>query len=155
MYGRINMGTGSLVNLTDGGEGATNVKLNDQSRIKMSLGQRGNDKWKKRKPYKKPEIHFNKGRVVSEATKQKIRLAFEKFGHPCLGKKMSQETKDKISATKNKKPVLQYTLDGIFVKEYESTKAVRKDGYDQGNVWKCCHNKSKTHKNFIWKFKNQ
>jgi len=155
LYGRKDLGTGTLANMTDGGEGVLNHVRTEEQKIKHSLGQRGNQNWKKRK-YKKPEeVHFNKGRVRSEDFKQKIRDYNNKYGHPCLGKKMSQKTKDKISATKNKKPVLQYTLDGLFVKEYESTKAVRRDGYNQSNVWKCCHNKSKTHKNFIWKFKNQ
>ena len=113
LYGRKDLGLGTLVNLTDGGEGSTNVKLSDQSRIKMSLGQRGNDKWKKRKPYKKPEVHFNKGRVVSEATKQKIRLTFEQFGHPCTGKKHSQETKDKIRAARLKRNLEQKQKNNI------------------------------------------
>ena len=154
LYGRIDMGTGSLVNLTDGGEGATNVKLSDQSRIKMSLGQRGNDKWKKRK-YKKLEgVHFNTGRTRTEDYKKMRRELYLFRDHPLKGQKLSQATKDKLRAAKFKKPVLQYTKNGIFVKEYESTKAVTIDGYDQANVWRCCHNKSKSHMGYVWKFKN-
>jgi hypothetical protein len=153
LYGRVDLGTGTLVNLTDGGEGVLNLVLSDQTRIKMSLGQMGNDKWKKRKPYKKPEVHFNKGRVVSEDTKMKIRQAFKNFGHPCEGKKLSEKTKEKI-AKKRIKSVLQYTKEGIFVKEYESVKSVVKDGFDKSNVAKCCRKEAKSHKNYIWKFKN-
>ena len=51
------------------------------------------------------------------------------------------------------KPVLQYTLDGQFVREWESTAECGRNGFNQGNVVACCQGKLKKHKGFIWKYK--
>lgn len=52
------------------------------------------------------------------------------------------------------KPVLQYSLDGTFIKEWESAREVeRKTGYKQSNVSRCCCGEYKKAYNFIWKYK--
>ena len=52
------------------------------------------------------------------------------------------------------KPVLQFTLDGILIKEYPSIRqAERETGFDQGNICSCCNGKLKTAYNYIWKYK--
>lgn len=51
------------------------------------------------------------------------------------------------------KTVLQYTLDGKFVREWKSTAECGRNGYNHGNVAACCLGKQKTHKGFIWKYK--
>lgn len=48
-------------------------------------------------------------------------------------------------STSQEKPVLQYTLDGIFLKEYRSCSAAAKEtGCDYSNIVKCCKGKLKT-----------
>ena len=54
---------------------------------------------------------------------------------------------------KKSKPVLQYTLDGVFVKEWESTREAGRNGYQQICISKCCRGINKQHKGFIWKYK--
>lgn len=57
-------------------------------------------------------------------------------------------------ALKKKKTVLQYTLDGAFVREWASAKqAEREDGFDSTSICSCCKGKLKKHKDFIWKYK--
>lgn len=51
------------------------------------------------------------------------------------------------------KPVLQFTKDGEFVREYKSINECEINGYQHGNIIKCCKGKQKTHKGFIWKYK--
>ena len=54
------------------------------------------------------------------------------------------------------KPVLQFTLDGQLVREWPSVReAQRLGGFDQGHISSCCSGryKYKTHKGFIWKYK--
>ena len=51
------------------------------------------------------------------------------------------------------KPVLQYTLDGEFVREWESTAECGRNGFNQGAVNACCLGKLKKYKNFMWKYK--
>ena len=50
------------------------------------------------------------------------------------------------------KKVLQMTLDGRFVKEWESVKECGRHGFDQSAVSACCNNKRKTHKGYLWKW---
>ena len=46
------------------------------------------------------------------------------------------------------KPVIQLTLDGEFVREWESAKEAGRNGFDSSAVTKCCRGKLKTHKGF-------
>lgn len=60
---------------------------------------------------------------------------------------ITKTTNGKLSKT-----VLQYTLDGQFVREWESTNECGRNGFNQGNIADCCKGKRKTHKGFIWKY---
>ena len=62
-------------------------------------------------------------------------------------------TRNERVAEKLSKPVLQYTLDGQFVREWESTAECVRNGFNRRNVWMCCQGKRQTHKGYIWKFK--
>ena len=54
---------------------------------------------------------------------------------------------------KRSKKVLQFTLDGEFVREWESTRECERNGFDHSGVMKCCNGKLKTHKGFRWMYK--
>lgn len=63
-------------------------------------------------------------------------------------------TRNERVAKKCSKPVVQYTLDGVFVREWPSTmQAEREGGFNQAHIWMCCKGKRKKHKGFIWKYK--
>jgi hypothetical protein len=50
--------------------------------------------------------------------------------------------------------VIQYDLDGNFIKEWESQNEVRRQlGFKQGQISECCHNKRVTANGYKWKFK--
>lgn len=75
-------------------------------------------------------------------------------------KKSSKERSESISkALKGKPrpekriPILQYTLNGEFVKEWESVCEVEAAGYRPGNVCWCCKGKLKTAYGFKWQYK--
>lgn len=76
-YGRKDLGTGTLVNMTDGGEGRTNIVVSEETRQKMSKAKKG-------------ETH-------SEEAKLKMSLSKKGKPSPTKGKKLSEETKAKIS----------------------------------------------------------
>lgn len=59
---------------------------------------------------------------------------------------------EKVSK-KQSKPVLQYTLDGKFVREWKSTAECGRNGYNHGAVAACCRGELKKYKDFIWKYK--
>lgn len=65
-----------------------------------------------------------------------------------LWKKVTSSEKQHVA-----KNVLQYSLDGTFIKEWESAKASEKEGFDRSSISKCCRGKLKTSKGYIWKFK--
>jgi regulator of replication initiation timing len=52
-----------------------------------------------------------------------------------------------------RKSVLQYTKDGVFVKEYEYLAQVFEDGFHIGNVCQAANGKLKSSGGFIWNFK--
>ena len=67
------------------------------------------------------------GVKISEDGKRRLREANK-------GKKLSAETIEKMSKAR-KKPITQYTKDGTFVKEYDSTtQAVKETGIDGGSI---------------------
>lgn len=57
-----------------------------------------------------------------------------------------------IDATK--KTVLQFTKNGKFLREFESTReASRQTGVNQGNISQCCNRKYKSAGGYVWRFK--
>lgn len=52
------------------------------------------------------------------------------------------------------KPIIQYTLDGEFVRELESTKTAGETlGVSCGNISSCVHNLRKSAYGYVWKTK--
>ena len=54
---------------------------------------------------------------------------------------------------KQSKRVLQFTLDGEFVREWPSTRECGRNGFDQGAVAACCRGKLIQYKGFYWMYK--
>ena len=51
------------------------------------------------------------------------------------------------------KRVLQLSLDGELIREWESTHECGRNGFNQGHVSACCNGKEKSHKGFYWMYK--
>lgn len=64
-----------------------------------------------------------------------------------------QRAKKTNTNGKLSKTVLQYTLDGQFVREWASAAEAGRNGFHQGHISDCCRGKLKTHKDFIWRYK--
>ena len=54
---------------------------------------------------------------------------------------------------KKSKPVLQLTLTGELIREWESTRECERNGFDHGAVTKCCNGKLPHYKGFLWMYK--
>ena len=50
------------------------------------------------------------------------------------------------------KRVLQLSLSGELIKEWESTHECGRNGFDQGNVSRCCNGKLPHYKGFLWMY---
>lgn len=70
------------------------------------------------------------------------------------GKRNDKVSKSNTNGNRSK-PVLQFTLDGTFVREWPSTNECDRNGFSQGHVAACCRGERKKHKGFIWKFKTE
>lgn len=92
-YGRIDLGTGTLTNLTDGGEGT--VGFSDEIMKKISRKGFKHSEETKQKLALSSSI-INKGRKMSDDVKKKISIS-AKGNQRRLGAVLSDETKDKIS----------------------------------------------------------
>lgn len=112
--------------------------------------------------------HFQVHRLVAEA------FVSNPFNLPCINHKdlcVSNNCADNLewcsvtynniyegrakrAAEKNLKPVLQYDLEGNFIKEWEGGSIIQKElGYNATHIYSCCTGKRKTSKGYIWKFK--
>jgi hypothetical protein len=91
-YGRKDLGTGILRNMTDGGEGSSNPSK--ETRRKISEAHKG------KVLSEKARLDISKRNSnPSEETRRKMRKA-HKHGQPNLGRTLSEETKRKMSESR-------------------------------------------------------
>lgn len=109
----------------------------------------------------KHRSEHKKGKILSEETRKKISESNKgkifseehrkKLSETHKGKTLSEETRKKLSES-NSKQVGQYTLEGELVKIWDSTRECYRNGFDNGNISRCCNGKQKTAYGFIWKY---
>jgi group I intron endonuclease len=125
----------------------------EETKRRISEGAKGKKRSEETKQkLKKPKTEKHKQSIskskqnISEETKQKISKSK-------LGKKWSEEHIQNIIKGKQK-PILQYDLEGNFIKEWssqlEATKYLNKTG---DGIGACCRGRQKKAYNYIWKFK--
>lgn len=153
-------------NLTNGGEGTLGFHHSQKSKDAMRMSHLGK---KMLKVVVDRIASKNRGRKMSEESKR--RMSEAKL-------KQSLETRQKISNAKrgkthskthclniskalkgrkniwNNKTVLQYSKQGIFIKEWNTiSEASRALNITPSNITTCCKRKLKTAGGFIWKYK--
>ena len=70
------------------------------------------------------------------------------------GTRTERLSKSQING-KRSKIVIQYDLNGNLIKEWKSINECGRNGFNQGDICKCCNGKRKTAKGFIWVYKNE
>jgi len=119
------------------------MKYSDITRKRMSDAQKLS--YKENPERGKAVSNFNKGNTynLGRASKRK-------------GITVDKESIDLMRTSKSTKYILQYDLDGNLIKEWSNMAEIIDTGkYSNGNILRCCKNKRKTHKGFMWKFKKQ
>ena len=122
-------------------------------KVDTSSCVKNSEKFKKAMIKRKEE--YVKGvKIVSEEQKKKISEGLKKYFETNQPNSINIE-KHRESMTKSVgKPVLQYTPDGIFVKEYPSiSEAGRTSTVKNKNIQNVLSGKNKTAGGFIWKYK--
>ena len=179
LIGRRDLGLGTLVNQTDGGDGRLYSPHSDETRLKIS-------KTKKAQCLSIPHTEETKnnlreinigennpmyGKTHTDEVKEQQSLRVSGSNHPMFGKNHTDESIAKIKESRNKsvdqnelnrlskernsKSILQYDLEGIFIDEYESIKvAAEKTGLSESLIGKTCRGIVKSPRKFIFKFKN-
>ena len=80
----------------------------------------------------------------------------EKISKTLAGVVKSKEMKEKLSESNKKYKVLQYTLDGILVNNYDGcVVAASAMSTTKGQISAACRGKVKTYKGFVWKYINR
>lgn len=75
------------------------------------------------------------------------------YGYRWKWEEGPQVTQKEIRKAKH---VLQFDMQGNFIKEYKSTyDAAFQNGFSVSNINKCVNNKQTHHKNYIWKYKEE
>jgi hypothetical protein len=116
-----------LKNKNNGGGGATNIIFSSERNKAISLKTKGMSK-------------SHKGRPFTDEHKSKIRANRSHL----LGRKNTWQIK----------PVLQYDLDGNFIKEWSSQKEASTYIKTSGDgIGACCRKKQKQAYGYVWKFK--
>lgn len=93
----------------------------------------------------------------TEEWKKEMSARYSGENNPNFGKPMSKEQKQKISEhTKNKKTIVQLSLNGDFIKQYPSAKqAERETGVFNGNIIACCKRKKPTMGGYVWRYADE
>ena len=100
-------------------------------------------------------LHHNK------YPRKKICIICGKEYEPCeskrkTGKVCSKECKvalDKLNAAKRKRPIDQFTINGEFIRSWDSARDIQNEtGFFESNINKCCNGKIRAYKGFVWKY---
>lgn len=145
-------------NLTEGGCGNRGYKLSYETKKKISKSNKG----KHRSDETKKKIsESSKGKHLSEEHKIKISESMKGKNAYWYGKHHSEEHKRKISEsmkgkpkTKLKKPIIQYSKSGDFIKEWNSlSEAAEYFNKSPGNISICLKGRNNSAYGYVWKYK--
>lgn len=162
-YGRKDLNKGSLVNMTDGGDGALGLIHTDVAKQKLSKANSGmgNGNWKKEyTAEERLKLSLAQRKRFLDPNEKLKTNPFRNLSNVKLieRKKVWSECKKGKSNGRFKwdNPVLQINPNtNEIVKEYEYARLVQDDGFVSKYVLNCCLCKPNfnKHKGFIWKFK--
>ena len=150
-YDTMNTGYNNSI----GDQGCTGYHQTEEAKQKISKAQTGRERSIKDKEkvkeffdeYYKTHEHYMTGKHQTQEAKEKFKKSFSGENNPNYHKYGY--------ANPTSKTVLQFTKQGIFVKEYGSAReAARENNYTYNHIGECSKLKSKSSNGFIWRWKN-
>lgn len=160
-YGRIDLGTGILSNMTDGGDGTINVAC----KYRLKVIQKAMDGeiikiWDSILDTEKVG-NYDMGAVYNACigkTNQSYGFKWEFVDDEKrkIAEKnrldRKRKTKEKAKQRIAKSKVVQKTLNGDIVRIWDSTSEASRHGFNSGAIYNVCSGRNRTHKNFLWEF---
>lgn len=146
MLGRRDLGTGTLLNLTDGGEGVRNKIFSAEERKARSDRTAGKNNPMYGKNHKKE--HCDK---ISKTRKDKIRKGLI-IPSKHSAKWREELRKNNAGGKATSIHIYQYDLNGNFIKKWPSANSVyRESGIGRGRIRSAVKNKWQTPDGFFWR----
>ena len=98
-------------------------------------------------------VFFNEdGTVDEEKTTIEWVTAKENNNYGTRNERAGKAISKALTNGKLSKKVLQFTLEGEFIREWDSTAECGRNGFNQGHVAECCRGERKSHKGFRWEY---
>jgi len=136
------------------------TKMSDSAKEKMSLARKGK---KKNKNWIEKIANSHRGKKMSNEAKIKMSKAQikahaehpESYYHSETTKQKIKEANLGIVHETLRLPILQYSLEGVLIKEWECASVAAKTlGFNASPMAGCLKGKTKTYRGFQWKYKN-
>jgi hypothetical protein len=159
LYGRKNLGLGTLCNFNDGGGGFKGGKHNEETKKILSIKSKqtmdnrpiGLTAEYLKKAINSPKLkeYYLSRRGASwckHTEESKLKISKARIGY-----KQSKET-----VTKKSIQIIQSTLDGVFIRLWDSARDIQRElKLSQGNISRCCNGVYGQAYGFKWEYLNK
>lgn len=165
-YGRMDLKTGILVNMTEGGEGVPNPSEETRKKKSNSIKNiyKNNPNIFKDVVEKRNITYQNNPEIMEKSVKKRLQTfndnpeiqinRVKNMDWISIGKKISKNRNTEKLSASLKKPIIQCDIQGNPIQEWSSGKEIKeKLGISSATICLVCKGKGKTAGGYKWKYK--